>query len=282
LHDDEQIVTALRRGPFEEAFQGFGRPTQGGFESARLLRFQDAVTALFDRLNKTFVNREFEFSNDLEWSVMRFLAKFDAIFTLNQDLLLEIHYINRFMPYGKFSGVVIPGMTAQPPVNHTGPYDMTLMTWRPTQNIATGSGFQPLYKLHGSSRWYTESGDPLLIMGNAKAGAIGQFPVIQEYHRQFAKHLSEGDAKLMVVGYSFQDEHINEVIERASRLNGLATYIVDLRGRGVLLDPTMDRAAIRPKRDIEHIKIIGELRRPLNSVFSTDAFAHGELIRFFR
>jgi hypothetical protein len=31
LHDDEQIVAALRRGPFEEAFQGFGTPTQGGF-----------------------------------------------------------------------------------------------------------------------------------------------------------------------------------------------------------------------------------------------------------
>ena len=164
LHDDKQIVAALRRGPFEEAFQGFGTPTAGGFEAARLLRFQNAVTAVFDRLNKTFVKKEFEFNNDLEWSVMRFLAKFDAIFTLNQDLLLEIHYVNRFMPYGKFSGVVLPGMTAQPPVNHTGPYDMTMMTWRPTQ-MTTASGFQPLYKLHGSSRWYTEFRRPLANNG---------------------------------------------------------------------------------------------------------------------
>ena len=86
----------------------------------------------------------------------------------------------------------------------------------------------------------------------------------------------------MVVGYSFQDEHINQVIENASRANGLATYIVDLKGRDVLRDPKMERASIRLKRDIEDIKIIGELRRPLSSVFSTDAFAHGELMRFFR
>jgi hypothetical protein len=38
----------------------------------------------------------------------------------------------------------------------------------------------------------------------------------------------------MVIGYSFQDEHINAVIERASREHGLGTYVVDLRGREVL------------------------------------------------
>jgi hypothetical protein len=85
----------------------------------------------------------------------------------------------------------------------------------------------------------------------------------------------------MVIGYSFQDEHINAVIELAWREHGLGTYLVDLRGREVLLDPKMARAAIRPKRDIEEIKLIGELRRPLSTVFGSDPFAHGELMRFF-
>ena len=43
----------------------------------------------------------------------------------------------------------------------------------------------------------------------------------------------------------------------------------------------MAGAAIRPKRDIEDIKIIGELKRPLRAIFRRDVFAHGELIRFF-
>jgi hypothetical protein len=86
----------------------------------------------------------------------------------------------------------------------------------------------------------------------------------------------------MVIGYSFQDEHINSVIERASQQHGLGTYLVDPRGRDVLIDPKMAHAAIRPQRDIENIKLIGELRRPLSTVFGGEAFAHGELLRFFQ
>jgi hypothetical protein len=86
----------------------------------------------------------------------------------------------------------------------------------------------------------------------------------------------------MVVGYSFQDEHINSVIESASTERGLGTYLVDPNGRNALRDPKMERAAIRPYRDIEHIKLVGELRRRLSTVFSGDAFAHGELLRFFQ
>jgi hypothetical protein len=43
----------------------------------------------------------------------------------------------------------------------------------------------------------------------------------------------------------------------------------------------MARATLRPKRDIEDIKLIGELRRPLSAVFADDLLAHGELMRFF-
>jgi len=56
---------------------------------------------------------------------------------------------------------------------------------------------------------------------------------------------------------------------------------VDPNGRNVLLDPKMARAAIKLHRDIEDIKLVGELRRPLSEVFAGDTFAHGELMRFF-
>jgi SIR2-like domain len=281
LHDDPEIVAALRKGPFEDAFQGFLPPKSTGPAAQQLIRFQTAVTDLFGRLNKTLIDRNFEFSEFVEFSVKRFLAKFDAIFSLNQDLLLEIHYIQTFISQGKWSGVVIPGMNLVPPTGHAGPTDMTMNIWRPTSDVGGGAGFQPFYKLHGSSNWQTNSGEPLLIMGNAKAGAIQKFSVLRNYHEQFSARLNEGNAKLMVVGYSFQDEHINAVIEQASREHGLGTYLVDPRGRNVLLDPKMARAAIRPKRDIEDIKLVGELRRPLAAVFRGDAFAHGELMRFF-
>ena len=90
-------------------------------------------------------------------------------------------------------------------------------------------------------RPYGDAGEALLIMGNAKTGAIQRFRVLRNYHEQFEAKLAEGNAKLMVIGYSFQDEHINDVIVRASREHGLGTHLVDLRGREVLLDPKMVR-----------------------------------------
>ncbi|HEX2652241.1 MAG TPA: SIR2 family protein [Xanthobacteraceae bacterium] len=282
LHDDPELAAALRRGPFEDAFQGFQVPTDSGPIGDRLRRFQTAVTTVFMRLNRTFLNKEFEFKNDLQFSMKRFLAQFDAIFTLNQDLLLEIHYMQTFIGQGKWTGVMLPGMTPSPPRPTAGPVDITTWTWRPSSDVQFGGpGFQPLYKLHGSSNWISETGEPLLIMGNAKTGAIERFPVLRSYHEQFAARLNEGGARLMVIGYGFLDEHINSVIESASRVRGLGTYLVDPRGRDALLDPRTERAIIRAKRDIEDIRLIGELRRPLSTVFAGDAFAHGELMRFF-
>src|SRR5262249_19134564 len=280
LHDDAGIATALRRGPFEDVFQGFHVSDSSNPARAGLIRFQNAVSALFARLNKTFINKQFEFSNDLDLSVKRFLARFDAIFSLNQDLLLEIHYVPTLIPQGKWSAVVLPGMTQVPPAAHAGMFDSTMCRWVPSSNVTAGAGVQPFYKLHGSSNWQAESGEPLLIMGNGKTGAIRRFPVLRDYHDQFVARLTEGNARLMVIGYSFQDEHINEVIERASREHGLGTYLVDLRGREVLLDPKMAQGAIKQRRDIEDIRLIGELRRPLSTVFGGDLFAHGELMRF--
>ena len=122
----------------------------------------------------------------------------------------------------------------------------------------------------------------MLIMGNAKTGAIDRFPVLRGYHEEFAARLSERNSKLMVIGYSFQDEHINAVIEGASRNHGLGTYLVNPSGRGVLRDPRLADAAIYVPRSIEEIKLIGEMRRPLSTIFGgSDSFAHGELMRFF-
>jgi hypothetical protein len=122
LHDDTEIASALRRGPFEDVFQGFQPPSPSNPAGPRLTRFQDAVTALLQRLNKTFINKKFEFRNDLVCSVKWFLARFDSIFSLNQDLLLEIHYVQRFSHQGKWSSVVQPGVQWVLPTEHTGSY----------------------------------------------------------------------------------------------------------------------------------------------------------------
>lgn len=156
--------------------------------------------------------------------------------------------------------------------------------WRPNgqySGLQIGSAVQPYIKLHGSTDWETESGSSVLIMGNAKSGSIEKFPLLRWYHQEFESHLRRGNAKLMVIGYSFQDEHINKVILDASNACGLKTFIIDPLGRAVLRDPKMRNASVRAPRDIEDITIIGELRRTLKEIFGGDRFAVGEIARFF-
>jgi hypothetical protein len=118
-------------------------------------------------------------------------------------------------------------------------------------------------------------------MGSAKSGAIERFPVLKSYHDSFRGLVARPGTKMMVIGYSFQDDHINQVVYDASVRTGLGTFLVDPLGREVLKDPKMAKAMIKPKRDVEDIRIIGELKRSMSTIFGRDVFAHGELMRFF-
>jgi len=233
---------------------------------------QNAVKATFERVNGAFHISDFEFrkSNfETVFSVAAFLQKFGVIFSLNQDLLLEKTY----MAGGHARQVVRPGLGK-----------VSDQCWRPDgqHSWPAGSSIQPYIKLHGSTDWEARAGDSLLIMGNAKSGAITNIPLLRWYHDEFERCLRHGTTKLMIIGYSFQDEHINEVIYSASRDCGLRIFIIDPRGRAVLSDPKMAGALIPgPPRAIEEITIIGELRRTLKEMFSGDRFAMGEIRKYF-
>ncbi len=85
---------------------------QGGFESAlaelqsaysrdprsnepALMGLQAAIKRMFADMNGAFMESAgWEFQNHIERMVGTFLTRFDAIFTLNQDVLLEHHYVN--------------------------------------------------------------------------------------------------------------------------------------------------------------------------------------------
>ena len=122
----------------------------------------------------------------------------------------------------------------------------------------------------------------MMIMGESKDSEILSRDILKWYFREFATRLAQSETRLMVIGYSFQDEHINEVIERASSQHGLGTYLVNPTGRAVLRDPKLERASIYVPRSVEDINLIGEMRRPLSTIFGgRDSFAHGELMRFF-
>jgi hypothetical protein len=122
--DDAVLRGLLTR--YEKNYEDALAEVQGQYLDARtspevkdrLERLQSAIVKMFDRLNSAFeAMTEFEFSNDLAFSFGQYLAKFEAIFSLNKDLLLELRYKDAFPLGTRWSGIEIPGV--QPVVDPT-------------------------------------------------------------------------------------------------------------------------------------------------------------------
>ena len=146
-------------------------------------------------------------------------------------------------------------------------------------------GVQPYIKLHGSTNWNDgQSGGRILIMGGQKAVSIKQFPILSWYHEEFSNMLRRPSARLMVIGYSFSDAHINDAIMDAIKKSDLKICLVDPLGDKIL-DKRDPRASIpdRPGPLIETVspRLIGISQRPIASTFNDDTVEHGNLTRFF-
>ena len=160
-----------------------------------------------------------------------FLARFDVIFTLNQDLLLERHY-QRAIPVGpprNWSGVSFPGLE---PANSPPSRSVLEQRWRPAKTLQVPKTAQPIFKLHGSSNWVDADGKELLIIGGDKIHAISSHEILKHYQKIFVEHIA-GDTRLLAIGYSFSDGHIDKLLLDATQ-TGLRIFIVDPLGSDVV------------------------------------------------
>jgi SIR2-like domain len=255
----------------------------------QLADLQAAIIGMFNAMDQAFAKVKFEQNNDIAYLVRTFLARFDAIFTLNQDLLLERHYLDENISLAqsrKWSGWQLPGTKPFGPSPHV--YDPSVV--RTAMRVPEDPGnfkeqgrLQPYYKLHGSTNWTGGggSGGRLIIMGGNKAVEISQYPLLDWYHRQFREYLSRA-ARLMIIGYSFSDAHINRAIIDAAKQRALKIFIVDPAGVDVLnkQDP---RHMQVPSELMEALqpRIVGASRRSFLSAFSTDRVEFERLSRFF-
>ena len=240
---------------------------------------------MFNEMGSGFrQRRDFEFQTDVRYMVKTFLAQFDAIFTLNQDTLLEQHYLDG-MVGGKWNGTRIPGIAPLGAASaYSNPHAKTAPQQPDPPNFKIVPGFQPYIKLHGSCNWNDgPSGGRILVMGGKKAGSIDRFQLLAWYHREFKQYLQRPDARLMVIGYSFSDEHINITIAEGVE-KGLKLFLVDPLGVDVL-DKRQKEPVGRPVRDEFMAKlapnIMGASRRPLTSIFNDDVVEHGRVMKFF-
>ena len=248
---------------------------------------QSAIVGMFNEMNRAFDGIQFEPHNHLEYLIRTFMIRFDAIFTLNQDLLLERHYLDGNIALSqprRWNGWQVPGVKPFNLSPHFDPTPVPARTQTPDDpaNFREQPGAQPYYKLHGSTNWIGGNGGQarLLIMGGNKAVEINQYPLLAWYHRKFDEYLSRG-TKLMIIGYSFSDHHINQAIMNAAKKGTLRLFIVDPQGVDVL--NKQDPRHIQYQTDLMGLNpyIIGASRRSLMATFSGDRVEHGRLTRFF-
>jgi hypothetical protein len=125
-----------------------------------------------------------------------------------------------------------------------------------------------------------------MILGGAKQHEIGQVPILQWYMQQLEAFLVQSDARLMVIGYGFRDEHINTVIERAAS-RGLKLFVIDPRGARIAYEMNELRkgnhigASDTQLEQLMKHSLIGGSSRALRAVFSDDEPEHSKIMRFF-
>ncbi|WP_115710312.1 SIR2 family protein [Legionella sainthelensi] len=82
-------------------------------------------------------------------------------------------------------------------------------------------------KLHGSMDWISDGENQLMVIGGNKTQYISKFPLLTWYYELFQNELNNDNAKLLIIGYSFIDEHINLVIKEAIEAHELKLYIIN-------------------------------------------------------
>jgi hypothetical protein len=150
-------------------------------------RFQAAVSNMFRDMNRGFdAITDFEPARPPQVGrrVVDFLARFDAIFTLNQDLLLERHYKPPIGPPRNWSGVAFPGVKLDGPAQ---PFAFLDQRWRVDQTFEIPRNVQLIFKLHGSSNWISNSGAELLIIGGDKGQHIQSHAILKRYQESSSR-----------------------------------------------------------------------------------------------
>lgn len=256
----------------------------GPHSAAPLETFDKMLLGMFNTMNQGF--GEFEPGRHDRIGpqptfVRDFLCRFDAIFTLNQDTLLEQKYFPsdvRQGSQGRWLGVLPPGLleesvggTSYAPPGIFRPGDPPYVTQ---------DRIQPYFKLHGSSNWRTVNGVNILIMAENKGTQINGVALLDWYRNEFRVRLSQQDTRLMIIGYSFRDHHINEIIV-AGVQSGLKLFIVDPSGLKALEDAPPIVGHGSSLMDELRDSIIGGSRRYFPANITSDQIERSKIQRFF-
>ena len=221
---------------------------------------ENAIISAYDNLNKSFLC-EGDFLKNVINILNKFCGKNNTrgyVFTLNQDLFLEYKYVPEFVNI-KIEKPFIPGIknyeqwfnvnSEQKNENIKLPNEDELKIKKQEFLETTGKFFY--IKLHGSSKWISSDGSNKLVIGRNKEWEIAKEPLLKWYFEIFREVLSQKQRKLLIIGYSFRDKHINKVISEAIEESNLKVYIIcpespeDFKKR--FFNVTLEESKIMPR-----------------------------------
>ncbi|MGH6811705.1 MAG: SIR2 family protein [Methylocella sp.] len=192
----------------ERSFEGVMDDVLTGedYDSEDLQAIIESVTKTFRRMDTLFMTKSINATRSrLNYGTLTsFLSKFSesVLFTLNQDTLLE-----RLLQYSLIA--------------FDTPYvqrfdDAKIPDEQPASSSQATSGNISIVKLHGSHTWSNSEGVPVMVLGISKSQRIAGSWLLTEYKKTFEEALYSGGVRLLVMGYSFGDKHVNEIIATAA------------------------------------------------------------------
>jgi hypothetical protein len=181
-------------------------------------------------------------------------AQYNFIFTLNQDLLLERYFLSdSLVRQSEFRGnneaikknldsiirtnFSYTNYSLSNVVKHApnsngciqpGEYffDDFVQVIKFEKSCLPKIGFNNYIKIHGSSNWEDSEGNNMLITGKSKKSLLKKHKVLQYSFAMLEKTLSIAELKIVIIGYSFTDQHINKVLLNSIK-NGSKLFIID-------------------------------------------------------
>ena len=252
--------------------------------------FEIALIRMYGDMNAALLKvQDLEFPTAQPNTVRGLLARFDAIFTLNQDLLLEhrymVHGLAGSRSHGRWNGVQMPGLKEMPRTDGQTADSWVKGIWTDSGQTSVDKDLQPIYKLHGSTNWRTTVGDNILVLGAAKTQAIQSSRLLRSYADNFDQSLCLPRARLMVIGYGFGDTHINGSLMRGAE-TGMQMFVIDPLGSD--LARSLNRTRARGQITVSTVEealfekcLIGASRRTLREIFGADVVEHRKIERFF-
>lgn len=228
VRDRPQLLKLVRdQRSFETAY---GLAHAAPHDADDRLALESAIQDVFVRIDSDHANID-QLNRINNAGVCRFISRFcpaightGYFFTLNQDQLIE----RIFNPPVTGPSLNLPGVRTTAGEKSFGAWNWPITPRRVEFDPAAPPSLDRSFnyiKLHGSFNWQAPGGSAPLVIGTEKEKQTAGHALLAWYFEIFERVLNSGKIKLMVIGYSFGDDHINRVIANACRDSGLELFV---------------------------------------------------------